>query len=109
MKPCRPSTEACFLCKFAVQTKTIFMKTKLHSLLLASIAFSTAAIGQGTWTQKANYGGPATEKASGFSIGTKGYIGLGTSGTPDFWEWDQATNTWTQEANFTGPTRSFAV
>lgn len=64
---------------------------------------------QGTWTQKTNYGGPPTEKAMGFSIGTKGYCGLGTSNTLDFWEWDQTANAWTQKANFTGGTRSFGV
>jgi N-acetylneuraminic acid mutarotase len=45
----------------------------------------------------------------GFSIGTKGYIGLGkkddgSSDTyyKDLWEWDQATNVWTKKADFEG-------
>ena len=84
------------------------MQTKLYSLLF-SITISASSFAQGTWTQKANYGGPGTEKAMGFSIGTKGYCGLGTSNTPDFWEWDQATNVWTQKANFAGTPRSFGV
>src|SRR5438876_119434 len=31
--------------------------------------------GSNTWTQKANFGGTARLEATGFSIGTKGYIG----------------------------------
>ena len=43
--------------------------------------------------------------ATGFSIGTKGYIGTGytTAGnTKDFWEWDQVTGAWTKKADFGG-------
>jgi N-acetylneuraminic acid mutarotase len=54
-----------------------------------------------TWTQKADFGGLEREGGVGFSIGNKGYIGLGSGTDPkDFWEWDQATNTWTQKADF---------
>jgi hypothetical protein len=86
-----------------------YLHMKRVLLLFASGFISFSVLAQGTWVQKANYGGPATEKASGFSIGTKGYIGIGTSGTLDFWEWDQGTNTWTQKANFTGPSSSFGI
>src|ERR1039458_4739017 len=47
---------------------------------------------QGTWTQKANFGGIAREVAVGFSIGNKGYIGTGVFSPNiyrDFWEWNQ--------------------
>src|SRR5258708_1291783 len=50
--------------------------------------------GSNTWTQKANFGGTARESASGFAIGTKGYIGTGwdSSGVRnDFWEYDQGS------------------
>ena len=44
--------------------------------------------------------------ATGFSIGTKVYLGLGTSDgdilLKDFWEWDQATNVWTRKADYPG-------
>ena len=67
---------------------------------------------QGTWTQKANFGG-TRDMAVGFSIGTKGYIGTGrdasSSYLQDFWEWDQATNIWTQKSNFGGTARNGAV
>ena len=92
----------------------------------------------GTWTQKANVPGvfvhPTTSvstpyaalprnSAVGFSIGTKGYVGTGTSVQPgaggpiilgggpipvslqqDFWEYNPTTNVWTQKANFTATT-----
>lgn len=43
-----------------------------------------------TWTQKANFGGTAREKAVGFSIGGTGYIATGYDGTfrKDLWAYD---------------------
>lgn len=58
------------------------------------------------WTMKANLPTGARWDAIGFSIGSKGYIGLGlivTSSTvyyKDFWEYDPAGDTWTQKADF---------
>ncbi len=46
--------------------------------------------------------------AVGFSIGNKGYVGLGYDGSGklilknDLWQFDPATTTWTQKANFIG-------
>ena len=57
------------------------------------------------WTQKTDFGGTARSGASGFSIGSKGYIGTGFDGYTyykDFWEYDPAANTWTQKADFGG-------
>ena len=64
----------------------------------------------GSWTQKAYFGGTARSHATGFSIGSKGYMGLGSDGTykNDFWEYDPSSNTWTQKANFIGSVRSQA-
>ena len=56
--------------------------------------------------------------AAGFSIGTKGYIGMGIdaegSVKNDFWEWDgniasPTYNTWTPKANFGGVARYSAI
>ena len=73
-----------------------------------------------SWTRKAPLPTtPARAFAVGFSIGTKGYIGLGNKDTfaeggpsyyyQDFWEWDQATNVWTRKADYPGYSRSGAV
>jgi N-acetylneuraminic acid mutarotase len=73
-----------------------------------------------SWTQKASLpSSPARALAVGFSIGSKGYIGIGNKNPfsngnlsdyyQDFWEWDQATNVWTKKADFPGNTRSGAV
>jgi hypothetical protein len=66
-----------------------------------------------TWTQKADFGGIARFGAVGFSIGNKGYIGIGSGDgnnlLNDFWEWDQATNVWTRKADFEGISRLRAV
>src|SRR5438270_87677 len=87
--------------------------------LFAILFITVACYGQGpnTWTQKSDLGystiqGPyPREGATSFSIGTKGYVGMGygTGYKNDFWEWDQATNTWTQKANFGGTAREFAT
>ena len=41
------------------------------------IALVQCSIAQNTWTQKANFGGTERIGATGFSIGSKGYIGTG--------------------------------
>ncbi len=71
------------------------------------------------WTQKESLPTtPGRGSAVGFSIGTKGYIGIGFkeiyNGSPleyynDFWEWDQATDVWTRRADFAGSLRTGAV
>jgi gliding motility-associated-like protein len=70
-------------------------------------------LSQGTWVQRANFGGGDRAAAAGFSIGTKGYIGTGmntsTVKKKDFWEWDRTTNVWTQKADFGGIERGFAI
>jgi N-acetylneuraminic acid mutarotase len=70
-----------------------------------------------SWTQKASLPtAPARAFAAGFSIGNKGYIGIGImddgfsdSYYQDFWEWDQTTNVWTKKADFPGNARKEAV
>ncbi len=85
---------------------------KLYSIILFHFV-CTIANAQGTWLQKANFGGITRYQAVGFSIGAKGYIGTGSdvSGNHllDFWEWDQSTNVWTQKADFGGIRRQDAV
>jgi hypothetical protein len=74
--------------------------------------------GTDTWTQKADFGdtGDPAETgrraAVGFSIESKGYVGMGVDGTTrhkDFWEYNPAANTWTQKADFGGTGRHSAV
>jgi len=63
------------------------------------------------WNQKANFGGTARHRASGFVIGEKGYIGMGHTNSgahviyDDIWEYDPSTNSWTQKASFGGGKR----
>lgn len=40
------------------------------------------------WVQQTNLGGINRDGAVGFSIGTKGYIGIGSSRIKDFWEYN---------------------
>jgi N-acetylneuraminic acid mutarotase len=64
------------------------------------------------WTQKADFGGTARNLSTGFSIGSKGYIGTGFDGRGvknDFWNYDPATDAWTQKAGFGGTARRRAI
>lgn len=64
-----------------------------------------------TWTQKTNFPGTSRYDATGFSIGTKGYVGSGFDGVSnatDFWEYDPSTNTWAQKTNVGGGFRAGA-
>lgn len=77
----------------------------------------TAAETGNVWTQKNNfggYGGLGGYSNIAFSIGTKGYMGLGYNYSTfavgnDFWEYDPATDSWTQKANFGGAGRQKAT
>ena len=58
--------------------------------------YNSACATSNTWCRKIDFGGVARIGAVGFSIGTKGYIGTGSTALlTDFWEWDQLTNIWT--------------
>lgn len=65
----------------------------------------------GKWRPKADFGGGRRERAVGFSIGNKGYIGVGSSSQfkQDFWEYDPLTDSWVQKADFGGGPREYAV
>ena len=70
--------------------------------------------GQGSWTNKADFGGLSRYMAVGFSIGNKGYLGTGSilnvPSFNDFWEYDPLSDIWTQKANFgNGTALGFAV
>jgi hypothetical protein len=82
-------------------------------LLFISFNFNCALAQQGTWTQKANFGGSARSSCISFSIGSKGYIGSGRSATNqneiDFWEYDPQNDTWSQKADMSNTGRSFGL
>jgi N-acetylneuraminic acid mutarotase len=57
-----------------------------------------------SWTQKGNFPGVARIAAGGFSIGDKGFYGLGYIGygqiATDWWEYDPGIDHWTKKADF---------
>lgn len=63
------------------------------------------------WTQKTNFAGGVRQRAVGFNIGCKGYIGTGDffNTYNDFWEYDPTTDSWIIKANFGGTARYSAV
>src|SRR5437870_3933251 len=86
----------------------IHNNNSLKKIFIFIICFvSSQVFAQNTWVQKASLQS-GRNSGVGFSIGTKGYIGLGNNYI-DFWEYDPNTNTWTQKANFAGNARSGAV
>src|ERR1035437_932305 len=82
----------------------LYRKIQLYLVFIFLFIFANPSFAQGVWTQKANYGAGAVERAVGFSIGTKGYIicGMPNCSFQQVWEWDQATNVWTQKASYPG-------
>jgi len=76
------------------------MKTLSISILFC--LYNTLIFSQGTWVRKADFGGTARHSTTAFSIGNKGYMGLGYDGggTKDFWEYDPGSDTWTQKADY---------
>jgi hypothetical protein len=88
--------DSCFNFRITIYLLINTMKTKV---LLSAFSFIIALIlllpdiasTQGTWTQKSDFPGSARYTPATFSIGTKGYIGTGTSSSTDafyldFWE-----------------------
>ncbi|MFZ1689074.1 MAG: kelch repeat-containing protein [Flavobacteriales bacterium] len=61
------------------------------------------------WSYKAAFGGGTRSRAVSFTIGAKGYLGMGNQPgvgrTRDIWSYDPATNTWSQVADFGGTAR----
>src|SRR4051812_34692652 len=87
---------------------------KKFTLILSMVLVIVFAYSQApdSWNPKANFAGVARAGAVGFSIGNKGYIGLGDEypvSYKDFWEYDTATDAWTQKADFGGKGRLYAV
>jgi IPT/TIG domain/Kelch motif len=61
-----------------------------------------------TWTPKANFPGTANAGTIAFSIGNKGYIGLGT--TNEIWSYDPDLDKWTMVSQLQGVTsRTYAA
>ena len=65
-----------------------------------------------TWTQRAPFPGPLRWRAVGFSLGNKGFIATGATGSgflSDLWEYDPTANSWTQRASMPVVGRDRAV
>jgi PKD repeat protein len=65
------------------------------------------------WSQKKDFPGGARYFANAFSIGNKGYLGIGNNNTGfllnDFWEYNPAMDSFTKKANFPGIKRQRSV
>ncbi len=68
---------------------------------------------ENSWAAKAAFPAAGRFGAIGFSIGNKGYTGLGMGLDDelykDFWEYNPVTNVWTQKADFGGTARGLAT
>lgn len=69
----------------------------------------------GTWYRMSDFDGLARGDASSFTIGTKGYLLCGYSGSGgkkclnDLWVYDMDLDSWTKKADFPGTARNSAV
>ncbi|MFI5219894.1 MAG: kelch repeat-containing protein [Bacteroidia bacterium] len=78
---------------------------KIIALIVITVSLSPLFLKADYWTQKADFGGTPRADATGFSVGSKGYIGTGfinPTYSTDVWEYDPVTNTWMQKANYGG-------
>src|SRR5207248_754225 len=62
--------------------------------------------GLNSWTQMANFPGINTDGSTGFSIGGKGYLGLGVNQSSGFWAFDPSSNLWDSIAVFPAGARA---
>jgi N-acetylneuraminic acid mutarotase len=89
------------------------MKTFIFLITILMAVGFNCSNAQDTWTQKADFGGTGRFWATGFSIGSKGYIGTGYDQNnhikKDFWEYNPSTDSWSQKADFGGAPRDQAV
>lgn len=58
-----------------------------------------------SWTKKADFPGVALDGVVSFSIGGKGYVGLGYNSL-ELWEYDPALDVWTMASTFPGEIRN---
>jgi N-acetylneuraminic acid mutarotase len=78
----------------------------MRTLLLIILVSITTLSQAGPWFQKADFGGSGRHRASSFSVGNMGYMGLGHINSAgaldyeDFWKYDPASNSWTQIADY---------
>lgn len=90
------------------------MKKCLLNLIISItlVVLSKQAIGQGAWTQRADFGGGYRFSPFGLVINGLGYIGNGYNNINfmnDFWAYDPTLDVWTQKANFSGLGRTGSV
>jgi N-acetylneuraminic acid mutarotase len=83
-------------------------------LIVFILFFPLAVFGQyNTWTKLNDVGMGKRERATGFSIGSRGYLcgGLDTAEVihKDLWAYDPQTDAWTQKADLPGSARRDAV
>lgn len=88
----------------------------IRTLILAGIIVLSSLANAQNWDAKADFGGIGRHRGSGFSIGNKGYIGLGhmNGGGPnivyqDWWQYDPASNSWTQKADYANGVPNYAA
>jgi len=59
-----------------------------------------------TWQRRADFPGMARSRGAGFSVGNRGYFGLGTDpdqqGLRDIWQYDPATDRWQYVTDYPG-------
>ena len=94
------------------------MKSLLAVIFLCSqyIRAFSGDVSEGTWNKPTTFPASSRNFGLGFSVGGKGYFGMGQKQTKpfvyksynDLWEYDVEKNLWTQKADFPGPGRLMA-
>lgn len=108
------SAAVSFVLKNVAYVGTGFTSPSNNGNLVSSKDFWAYSPSTDTWTQRADFPGPARGAAVGFATDSRGYITLGSNGTApytmlDLWEYHPGRNTWTQKANFPGAGRVYST
>jgi hypothetical protein len=97
---------------FGFQYKIRIVSTNPATVSLNTVAVVPENTDSDSWVRRRDFGGAPRAYSFAFSIGSKGYIGTGSSqsgATNDFWEYDSNSDTWTQKRSFGGFLRSTGV
>lgn len=86
---------------------------KLIAIALVFVCLTGVAQTNNFWTKKSDFGAFKRERAVGFELNGKGYLGTGIDTTEtvrnDWWAYDATLDVWTQRANVPGSVRRNAV
>lgn len=100
------------LLKVRVPSNALTGKIEVKSGTKSAITKDDFILLSGIWNRKTDFPGDGRVNLVSFTIGSKGYVGLGDSNGPeynDLYEYDATSNSWTKKANMPVSSRTRAA